>query len=144
MRGAYRQFDHTGDIGVEAEAPDEGSLYACCAAALFDIIAEPDAAHPSAERLIEITAPDREVLLVHWLRELLYLHDAERWIFRDFEVETGGASDGGRWLKGAARGDTFDPARHTIRTEIKAVTYHQASVRRDPDGTWRARLVLDI
>lgn len=144
MRCTYRQLDHTGDVGIEAEAGDENSLYSCCARALFDIIAGPECCEPATERQIVVEAPDREILLVRWLRELLYLHDAERWLFSRFDVLTGESPDGGRCLRGLAWGERFDPARHRLRTELKAVTYHQIAVRRDPGGIWRARVIFDI
>lgn len=143
MRGRFRQFDHTGDVGVEAEAPDEASLYACCASALFDILVGAGPIEIRGSQRIEVSAEDRELLLVRWLKELLYLHEAGRWIFRDFEVETAPQGDGFR-LAGKAGGEAFDPARHTLRTEIKAVTHHQIAVSRGPDGIWRARIVFDI
>jgi len=144
MSGTFREFDHTGDIGIEAEAPDEVSLYATCARALFDIIAGRAPIETCGSLDIRVEAPDREMLMVRWLNELLYVHATERWIFREFDVAIGEKPDGGRWLEGMARGDRFDPARHALRTELKAVTYHQLSARRDEDGIWRARLVFDI
>jgi SHS2 domain-containing protein len=143
VTGAYRQIDHTGDLGVEVEAAREDDLYAACASAMFDILAEAGGVAEAEARRLRVTAPDREVLLVRWLRELLYLHAAEGWIFRSFEVELGG-EEGARWLSGEARGERFDASRHRIRTELKAVTYHQASVRRGPEGGWTARVIFDV
>jgi len=142
--GRWRHFDHTGDVGIDAEAPDLDSLFACCASALFDVLAGPGPWIPSAARSLAIDAADREILLQRWLRELLYLHDADRWIFCGFEVKVEGREGGGWRLEGTARGEKFDPSRHRLRTEIKAVTYHQLSVRLDSEGTWRARVIFDI
>ena len=144
MRCTYRQIDHTGDVGIEAEAESESLLFACCASALFDIIAGPQPCEPAAARRILVDAPDREILLVRWLRELLYIHDVERWLFSRFDVTTGAGSEGGRRLRGLAHGEPFDPERHRIRTEIKAVTYHQVAIGEDPGGIWRARIIFDI
>jgi len=46
-------------------------------------------------------------------------------------------------LKALLRGETYDPARHRIKQEIKAVTYHQAAVEKTAAG-WRARVVFDV
>ena len=48
-----------------------------------------------------------------------------------------------RTLKALLRGECFDPVRHRIEREIKAVTYHQASVTKTGDG-WLARVVFDV
>jgi SHS2 domain-containing protein len=37
----------------------------------------------------------------------------------------------------------MDPARHEIKTGIKAVTYHQLYVRKRA-GIWEAQVILDI
>ena len=48
-----------------------------------------------------------------------------------------------RRLTALLLGEPYDPARHRIRMEIKAVTYHQASVSRTEAG-WMARVVFDV
>ena len=40
-------------------------------------------------------------------------------------------------------GEPFDEARHEIRYAVKAVTYHDLSIRREP-GRWIARIIFDI
>ena len=47
-------------------------------------------------------------------------------------------------LRAVLRGEAFDPARHRIIREIKAVTYHQSSVLQTPEGGWVARVVFDV
>jgi len=46
-------------------------------------------------------------------------------------------------LRGEVRGEPFDPKRHPIEREVKAITYHQLSVERDGQG-WRARVYVDL
>ncbi|HXI03087.1 MAG TPA: archease [Candidatus Saccharimonadales bacterium] len=143
--GRYRQIDHTGDIGIDAEAPDEASLFAVCARALFDILAGEDAPIEGRESLrIRVEAPDRQRLLVGWLRELLYLHETEGWLFRGFSPRIQSAADGSITLLGTASGERIDPARHRIEREVKAVTYHQIAAERGPEGRWTARVIFDI
>jgi len=145
MRGRYRPIDHTGDAGLEAEAESEPDLYAACAEGLFDLLAPRAGIEPREACRIEVAAPDRALLLVRWLRELLYLHAVDRWMFIEFAIETGGGKDGGDFrLAAEARGERYDPARHRLRRELKAVTHHQASVVPGEDGIWRARVVFDM
>jgi SHS2 domain-containing protein len=42
-----------------------------------------------------------------------------------------------------AHGEKYDKARHRAGTYIKAVTYHQLSVQRTPEG-WKATVYLDV
>jgi SHS2 domain-containing protein len=46
-------------------------------------------------------------------------------------------------LRAQVRGESFDPARHPVEREVKAITYHQLSVARDTAGWW-TRLYVDL
>ena len=143
--GRYRYLDHTADIGIEAEAPDPPALFAICARALFDIIVcEGVHIEESSTLDIRVEAPDLEILLVRWLRELLYLHEAEGWLFAGFHVATKDGPGGTMHLDARVSGERLDPSRHRLETELKAVTYHQLHVRRAQTGEWRARVILDV
>jgi len=144
MKGTYRQFDHTGDVGIEAAAPDVESLFACCAEALFDIIAGEAAVRPASPAPISVEAPDLESLMVRWLRELLYLHDTGGWLFSEFEIERIEAGPSACRLAAVARGERPDPEHRPPLTELKAVTYHQIEVRSAPGSGWTARVVFDV
>jgi len=79
-----------------------------------------------------------ETLLVSWLQELLYLLDTEDLVFARFQVRIHDFS-----LEATAWGDVFDPNIHTMKTEIKAVTYHQLEVTKNDQG-WQAQVIFDI
>ena len=78
-------------------------------------------------------------MLVAWLNELLYLYEVEGLLFCDFALVE---IDEVR-VTGVARGEGFDKGRHPIKTEIKAVTYHQLEIK-EHDGRWQAQMIFDI
>ena len=88
---------------------------------------------------MQVQGPDPESLLVNWLSELLYLHDAEGWLFRDFEILN--LQDDS--LSALARGEKFQRSRHQAKLLVKAITYHQLTLERTPEG-WRAQVYVDI
>lgn len=138
----YRLFDHTADLGIEVTASSMERLFETAAAALFDLIAATrpgSAPRERIERRVTARGDDREELLVRWLSELLYLHDVEGIVFREFLID---ALEPGR-LAGRAWGEVFHPDRHSHGTGIKAVTYHEVAVRQD-GARCSARLVLDV
>jgi len=50
----------------------------------------------------------------------------------------------GAWdLRGTVGGESLDPARHPVRTLVKAATYHALDVSRAADE-WQATFVLDV
>ena len=137
--GSYSFFDHTADIGIELEASSPEALYQAAARALFELVIDTREIETRVERIVKVVGEDHAELLVRWLAELLYLHETEGLLFSRFEVTE--VSTGA--LSGLAAGEPYDPRRHHIKTELKAVTYHQASVRND-DGVWRGRVVVDV
>lgn len=137
--GSYRTFNHTADLGIEVMAPSFAALFETAAAALFDVLTDASAIRPRLKRHLAVTGADRVELLVRWLSELLYLHDTEGLLFGRFHVESIEENS----LSAIAEGEPYEPGRHEVRTEVKAVTYHQAAIVDASDG-WLARFVIDV
>ena len=133
-------MEHTADIGLRVFGEDLKELFANAADGLFDLIVG-DLGTIRHERAIPLTveAQDVEELFADWLRELLYLCNAEHWLFSKFEVQD---IDSKR-LKARCFGEPYDPSRHVWEMEIKAVTYHRLRVERVEDG-WSAQVIFDI
>jgi protein archease len=135
----FRILEHTADVGFEAFGRSLKEAFENAARAMFHLIVEESSVEPKEEVFIEITGISPPNLLVNWLSELLYLHDAEQWLFRDFNLKT--LDD--HAARGYAWGEKFNRARHRTNLQIKAVTYHQLSVEKCGEG-WRARVYVDI
>ena len=125
----YRLVPHTADIAVELVAPDEPGLRAAGIDALRDLLVGSSPVQSLAERPIEPQGRDVAERLVRFLEEALYLY-AEQFV-------------PGRAGPAGVLGEPFDPARHVALREVKAVTYHGATVRRDSTGL-TATLVFDV
>lgn len=135
----FRILEHTADIGFEAFGATRAEVFANAGRALFHIIVDPAAVEPRDEVKILAQGANPAELLVNWLSELLYDHDAEGLLFRDFEVIS--ISDNA--IQAIARGEKFDPARHQLKLLVKAITYHQLALEKNADG-WRAQVYVDI
>jgi SHS2 domain-containing protein len=135
----YRLIDHTADFGLEIWGDDETALFEEAAKALFDLISDPAVFKADHSRAVEVKGDDWPDLMVNWLRELLYMFNGEAQIVGNVAVT---AINETRLLATVAS-DDFNPQRHDVKTEIKAVTYHQIDV--GPcEGGWRARVIFDI
>ena len=135
----FRILEHTADIGFEAFGSTREEAFVNAARALIHLIVELDTIAPRDEVSVEVRGPDPESVLVNWLSELLYLHDAEGWLFRDFEIQS--LEDNS--LSALARGEKFQRSRHQPKLLVKAITYHQLALERTPQG-WRAQVYVDI
>src|SRR5207245_11596579 len=96
-------------------------------------------ADPAAAFPVQADASAPPDLLVNWLSEILYLFDADGWVFRGFEVRS--LTD--RSISAVSRGEKFAPARHQVNLLVKAVTYHQLALEKTASG-WRAQVYVDI
>ncbi|HUH66890.1 MAG TPA: archease [Syntrophales bacterium] len=135
----YKQFDHTADIGVEALGKTPKELFANAAFAVFDILTDLKHINPAVEKKIAVDGDGWEDLLINYLREILYLYNGEGLLLKEFLID----KIDERHLEGRVSGEPFDPARHRINTEIKAVTYHQAEVKEE-HGMWQGRVIFDV
>ncbi len=134
----FREFEHTGDLGIELEAPTRGELFRRAAVAIAALLVETAGVAEIEDRQIAVEAETDPDLMHDLLTELLALFTVEGFIWRGARVE-----EAGRWLRVTLRGEPFDPARHAFRGEIKAVTYHQLTVENSPGG-WRSRVIFDV
>ena len=135
----YRIFDHTADLGVEVTGATLEELYAGAAFALFDLLTDLSSVRAGVAREIVVSGEDPADLLVNFLREILYAWNGDGFLMKSClirEVKP-------QRLKALLRGEPFDPARHRIKQEVKAVTYHQASVEKKGD-VWVARVIFDV
>jgi protein archease len=131
--------NHTADAGIAVEAPDLARLFERAACGMFSVITDLVAARAMETFRISIEAPDRAALLVRWLSELNYRHVCEHRIFSKFEV----LALSEHHLEAEVSGEMFDPTRHTIFTEIKAVTFHDLQLECDERG-WKAQIIFDL
>jgi SHS2 domain-containing protein len=137
--GGFRILEHTADVGFEAFGSTREETFGNAARALIHLIVDLDAIEPREQVVMETEGTGAESLLVNWLSEVLYRHDAEGWLFRDFSIQMP-ADDS---LRAIAQGEKFDRSRHQAKLLVKAITYHQLALERTPDG-WRAQVYVDI
>lgn len=135
----YILIDHTADIGIDVFGDSLQDLFANAAFAMFDIIADLSNVKNKDEYRISVSGVDREQLLVNWLSELLYLHDVNGLLFKDFTINN--ITD--TQLDAIARGEGYKDGIHIIKTEMKAVTYHNLSIIKK-DSQWQGRIIFDV
>jgi SHS2 domain-containing protein len=132
----HRFVEHTGELELSIEAPDLASLLEEAARALADVMAEDAAGTPTSEpEHVELTAPDRESLLVEWLNELVFRSEVKKCVYGDACVHRAGE----RGLSATLRGR----APSAPRTAVKAATWHRLRVTPTPEGL-AATVVLDV
>lgn len=134
----YETFEHEADIGIRGFGNSLEEAFENAAVALYSVMVDIDKIAPTKNKVIAVSAPDRELLLVEWLNALLALSDIERLVFSKFEVKIKDTS-----LTGIAWGEPLDRVRHETHVEVKGATYHMLSVKEE-DGRYWAQCVVDV
>ena len=132
-------FDHTADVGLSARADTLGELMEALAEGLMDVVCDRAGVRAVQRREIRVESEDAEALAVDWLSEVLLAFDADHFLAAEVTVREASETA----LTAELAGEPYAPARHDVRTEVKAVTYHQLSVTRQAGG-WVARVILDL
>ena len=140
----YERFDHTADLGLEICGRTKKELFANAALALFDVMIQeidPPKKRGGKERVKTITVQGADVgdLLVNFLRELLYWFNGLGWVLNCASIP----ACGNKKLVAQCVVEPYNSKQHLIKTEIKAVTYHQLSVEKTKPG-WKARVIFDV
>lgn len=135
----FAVFEHTADVGFDAWADSTNELLRCAFHALVSVAFDVSKVRGDDEYLVEVSGEDWPDALVNFLSEVVYLFDAEHFAATDCRVETASPSR----VRVALVGERRDPARHPWKLIVKAVTYHDLSMRACDEG-WRARVVLDV
>jgi SHS2 domain-containing protein len=135
----WEHFPHEADIGVRGFGTTMAEAFEMAAVALSAVITEPEKIEPQRKVPITCDGDDDESLLVNWLSSLIYEMDSRKMLFGRFEIEIEK-----NHLTAAAWGEKIDVQKHQPTVEVKACTYTELSVRKNPDGNWLAQCVVDV
>jgi SHS2 domain-containing protein len=139
--GTIETFDHTADVGLRIQADNLDDLFRTAAEGVFDsIVANRDEVRIAAREPVSLQARATDELLVTWLNELIFRCETRHRLYTQFDVHL---ADDGLSLQAEIGGESIDRDRHLLDHEVKAVTRHGLSVRREGEG-WLAELILDI
>jgi SHS2 domain-containing protein len=140
--GKYRFLENVAiaDAAFQAEADSLEELLQVCAEATFEVMADSANVERKDKEEVELTGENPEELLFDWLAELIYLKDLKSMLFSRFDVDV--QKKDGYSLRASVWGEPADQAKHKVRVDVKAVTYHLLEVK-EKGGKWTARVVLD-
>ena len=139
MTKKYKFINHTADLGIKVWGESLESLFENAAYSMFDILTELDKVKVKESLGVEIEGKRTDELLADWLRNLLYKFNGEGYLLREFNIE----EISKKGLKAKMRGEKLNLSRHTLKTEIKAVTYHGLEVKKTGQG-WEAQVIFDV
>jgi SHS2 domain-containing protein len=129
------------DCAIDVEGADLADVFETAALALAETMVDPVTVPTTARRRITLEAAELDLLLYDWLSELIFRKDRDSEVYTRTKVTIDGS--GPFRLAADVEGGILDPAHTELRSDPKAVTFHQFTLER-ADGGWRARVVIDI
>jgi len=139
MNTEFKILDHPADIGIEVYGVTLAELFQNAAVALMSIIIDLKTVGSKESKLVEISASDREQLLVKWLSEILYLYDGQGFVSNQFKVKQIDDTS----LLAEVKGEYYSEGKHKTKIDVKAVTYHQLKIE-EKEGAKIATVYFDI
>lgn len=135
----YRFLAHTADIKVAIAVPTFAQLVAEGLQVMQVLLAGERTVKPRLERELAVEGTDAGDVWFRFLQEILYLHATDTFVpanfLPDHITETS--------IRGIVAGEPFDPERHELQPEVKAVTHHGFVVTRREKG-WFAEVIFDV
>jgi SHS2 domain-containing protein len=136
----FELLEHPSDIGLLGRGISRDRALIEASKGLTSIMVDPSGIQALERRVLQVTGEDPPSQVVNWLNEILFLFDTEGLMLADFAIDSWTATV----IRGEARGERFDPARHELRTAVKAATYHQFDMRQSEGGIWEVRVFVDV
>jgi SHS2 domain-containing protein len=139
----FKFLEHMADAYIAAYGKDLAEAFENAAAAMFEVMTDIKKVKPEVEDYVEVEAADEYALLYNWLEELLVKSEINEMLYSKFEIsELARTADGFR-LKAKIWGEKFNPEKHPQKVGVKAVTYHQMEITKEP-GKTTVKFILDI
>lgn len=139
VTAGFELLEHTADMGIMAHAETQAGVFIAMAQGLMALMFSASSVQAEVQVPVQVVAEDGVELLVAWLNEVLYHCETKRLVPADFRILALNEVA----LEAILFGEPFDPARHAVERQAKAVTYHQAQLQQTPEG-WTARVYVDL
>jgi SHS2 domain-containing protein len=135
----YEICEHTADLGIHVRAESFAALLVDAGRGLTSVIAgDPGQVRAKVAESFTIVGSDPTWLVFDFVSELHAAFELRRMLFCEFAIDV--TPDG---LQATVRGERYDPTRHQLAHEVKAITQHELDVRQTSDG-WEAFFIVDI
>lgn len=127
---AYRY--HPADVVLHSWGPTLGIAFQRAGLAMFNYMTDIELIQPKQVRTVAAHGSDLKSLLYSFLTELLNLYGEDYFMASEIHIES--LDKNAFRIVAEARGEKFDSTRHSMGTEVKAITMHDM-------GIWQKNIV---
>jgi SHS2 domain-containing protein len=134
----FQEIDHSGDVGIEAWGETPARLFENVTLGLMSLVATGPVGI-TVKRELVVHAERPSDLLVAWLSEVILSSATRGEVYSGVRIDDINECN----VRGVVAGAPIDDARHTLRFDVKAATYHDLLYEETDDG-YRARVIFDL
>ncbi len=134
-RVSFELIEHTADVRIRVRAASLEELFRQALRATMSLL-QPAAGQRTVDRQIAIGADDRTTLLIDFLNDALSRAHVDREAYDEIVFS--------RLTETRVEAQLIGKEALSFGDDVKAVTYHEADVVRDPTGMWQTIIVYDI
>jgi SHS2 domain-containing protein len=131
----------TADVAYKIYGKNLSELFKNAALAVEQTMVDLATLAPLQNLEFRVKNLELEDLLLDFLNHLIFLKDARQLVFSKFDLHL--KKEDYFQLEGMMKGEKIDIRRHNLRTDVKAVTYHNLQIKKER-GFYTAIIVLDI
>jgi SHS2 domain-containing protein len=135
----YRILTRSSELAIKVFGKSQAELFANSAFALFDLMTDVGKVEAREQLPLEVEGVDRDDLMVNWMRELLYLYQGSGYLLREFKVLEAKET----YVRGEVGGEKYDPDRHEMQREFRAVAHHKSRMEKTGDQ-WTAQVIFEL
>jgi SHS2 domain-containing protein len=143
MKQRFRFLEHTADAYVEAYGASLEEAFENAAFATTDVMTQVEKVEAKDEETFTVEAQDEFALLYSWLEEVLLEFELKGKLYSRFKVSAIEKTSDGLRLHAKAWGEQYDSEKHPSKVGIKAATYHQMEILKNPESV-TVRFILDV
>jgi len=137
----FEFLEHTADLKFRSYGNSLSECFINCARAFTHSLVDLDSIEKDKERELKVEGDELDMLLHDFLSELLFLFETENLLFSEYRIDM--EEGEGYVMRASVRGEEYNPGKHQLKTEIKAVTLHDLYVKK-MEGKWVAQVLCDI
>lgn len=139
----FQVLEHSGDLKIRAFGESKEEALVNAVHGLLCQIMDVQTISEAESSSLKISDPDDTTRAVDFLNEVVYLIFGEHWLPKKIRRLTICGSGGCDTIKAELSGEPYDPSRHHLKLEIKAVTFHDFSIEHQ-SGLVRITFLCDL
>ena len=136
----FREDIAMADAAVEVSGKELVDVFREAAEATVDVMLNRETMESKKTKRITLENESLEMLLFKWLEEIVFIKDAYNFLGKEFKVKIKEGKM--NRFEGEIIGEEIDQKKHELRTDVKAVTMHMLSLKKEK-GVWKALVILD-